>query len=299
MLYRPLGKTGYDVSGVVYGGVISTDVPQADSDRYVAWSIERGINYFDIAPSYGNAEEQLGRSLKPYRKNVYVACKTLERTREGVLKELTRSLALMHTDWFDLYQLHAMTTPEDVETAFGPGGAMEVLLELKQQGVIRKLGFSAHSEYAALKCLELYDFDTVLFPTSYQLHMHEGIGRALKAEKARKGFGLLGMKSLIDRAWKNDNERKASGYLKSWCKPFCADEGALRLAGMKYAVQHLGADVLLPPGNFECYRFMAEHVKQAFSDPIFADEQVALKARYQEGKTWPFFLKNNGNWEVA
>lgn len=299
MLYRPLGKTGYDVSGVVYGGVISTDVPQADSDRYVAWSIDQGVNYFDIAPSYGNGEEQLGKSLKPYRNGVYLACKTTERSREVALKDINRSMELLHTDHFDLFQLHAMTTPEDVEAAFASGGIMELLLQMKQQGVIRKLGFSAHSEQAALKCLALYDFDTVLFPTSYQLDMNEGIGRALKAEKEKKGFGLLGMKSLIDRAWKNDQEKQQSGYLKSWCRPFSADEGPLRIAGMKYAVQHLGADVLVPPGNFECYAFMVEHVKQAFNDPLFADEQVALKAQFEAGRDWPFFLKNNGNWEVA
>ncbi len=299
MLYRPLGNTGYDVSGIVYGGIISTDVPQQDSDGYVAWSIDQGINYFDIAPSYGNGEEQLGKSLKPYRKDIYLACKTTERMRDDAWKEIQQSLKHLHTDWFDLFQLHSMTTPEDVDQAFGPGGIMELLLELKQQGVIRKLGFSAHSEYAALKCLELYDFDTVLFPTNYQLDMNEGIGRALKAQKEQKGFGLLGMKSLIDRAWKDDAEKQQSGYLKSWCKPFSADEGDLRLAGMKYAVQQMGADVLVPPGNFECYQFMVEHVQKAFADPLFADEQVALKQRFQQGKHLPFFLKNNGNWEVA
>lgn len=137
MVLRTLGQTGYQVSGVVYGGIISMDVPQQDSDHYVGWAIDRGINYFDVAPSYGNAEEQLGKSLKPYRKNIYLACKTLERTAQGARREVERSLKRLHTDWFDVFQLHAMTTPEDVDTAFGTGGVVELLVELKQQGVIR------------------------------------------------------------------------------------------------------------------------------------------------------------------
>ncbi len=296
MLYRTLGKTGYQVSGVVYAGIVSMDVGQAVSDREVAWAVDQGINYFDVAPSYNDAEQRLGPSLKPYRKNVYLACKTLERKREGTAKEIRRSMELLHTDWFDNYQLHAVTSPRDVEEAFGPGGAMELLRDLKEQGVVRKLGITAHSEQAALKCLELYDFDTVMFPTSYLLHMGQGIGRDLQAHKAGRGFGLLGMKSLIERAWKDDADHKAAGFPKSWCKPFAPEEVDLRLAAMKYALS-MGADVLVPPGNEECFRFMVQHAQQALTEPLTGAEMQALKARFEQVKAWPFFDKNNGNWE--
>jgi predicted aldo/keto reductase-like oxidoreductase len=182
MQKRLLGKTGYQVSAVVYGGIISMNEDQATSDRYVSWAIDQGVNYFDVAPTYGDAEEKLGNSLKPYRKNVYLACKTTERMRTEAEKELQQSMKLLHTDYFDNFQLHSMTKPEDVEKAFGPGGIMELLIPLKEKGVIRKLGFSAHSETAALKCLDLYDFDTVLFPMNYMLDMNEGIGKELAQE---------------------------------------------------------------------------------------------------------------------
>lgn len=255
MLYRTLGKTGYQLSGVIYAGIVSMDVGQAVSDREVAWAVEQGINYFDVAPSYNDAEEKLGPSLKPYRKDVYLACKTLERKRAGAWRELRRSMKLLHTDWFDNYQLHAVTTPGDIEEAFGPAGVMELLRDLKEKGVLRRLGITAHSEQAAFKCLELYDFDTVMFPLNYQLDLGQGIGRALQARKADMGVGLLGMKSLIERAWKDDADHRASGYPKSWCKPFGTDEADLRLAAMKYAVS-MGADVLVSPDNEECFRFM-------------------------------------------
>lgn len=293
-----LGKTGFEVSGVIYGAIISTNETQKDSDRYVSWSIERGVNYFDVAPSYGDAELRLGESLKPYRKDVYLVCKTTERKREGAWKEIQRSLELLKTDYFDNFQLHSVTTPEDVELAFGPGGTMELLLELREKGVIRKLGFSAHSEYAAIECLKRFDFDTVLFPTNYQLHMGQGFGGQLKALKQEKGFGLLGMKAFIERAWDNEAERHASPYPKSWCKPFGQEDARLRIAGMKYAVE-MGADVLVPPGNFENFSFMVEHNEEVMEQPLTSEERGLLVQRFEAVKDRPFFLKNNGGWEAS
>lgn len=296
MLYRILGKTGYKVSAVVYGGVISTDEGQPASDEHVAKAVHMGVNYFDIAPSYGDAQEKLGHSLKPFRKEVMVACKTTQRNRKDALADITRSFEQMHTDYFDLYQLHSLTTPLDIDEAFGPGGTMELLRELKEKGAVRKVGFSAHSEYAALKALTLYDFDTVLFPTNYQLDMGQGIGRAVMQEKAGRGFGLLGMKSIVERAWMHDNEKVECGYPKSWCKPFAPEEKELRLAAMRYGVS-MGADVLVPPGNFECFTFMANNVEEAYAQPLSAHERALLKERFEKVKQYPFFEKNNGHWE--
>ena len=119
-----LGKTGYEIGRVVYGGIVSANLygdtvmpgdGQKDSDRYVSWAVERGVNYFDVAPSYGNAEEMLGNSLLPYRKQVYLACKTGLRDAERAEKELLRSLSRLHTDYFDVYQLHAVSSLEFVK----------------------------------------------------------------------------------------------------------------------------------------------------------------------------------------
>ena len=103
------------VSAVSYGGIVSAgyydhqnypEWDQAASDRYVSWAIDRGVNYFDVAPSYGNAEEQLGNSLRPYRNEVHLACKTLCRDRASAEAEMENSMKLLHTDHFDVYQLH-------------------------------------------------------------------------------------------------------------------------------------------------------------------------------------------------
>ena len=144
MKYRQFGNTGISISSVSYGGIVSAGVyggekydseGQEASDRYVSWAIDRGVNYFDVAPAYGNAEEQLGNSLWPYRKDIFLACKTNKRDRDGAAADIKKSLKLLHTDYFDVYQLHEISSMQDVERAFGPGGAMEVIGKLKESQI--------------------------------------------------------------------------------------------------------------------------------------------------------------------
>lgn len=293
MIYRTLGKTGYKVSAVIYGGIISMDVGQPASDRFVAQAIDAGVNYFDVAPSYGDAEEKLGNSLQPYRSKVYVACKTTRRTARDAETELRRSLQILHTDYFDNYQLHAMTTPADVESAFGPGGIMDLLVPLRQQGVLRCLGISAHSEQAALRCLDLYPFDTVLFPMNYQLDLGSRFGQQLAVRKSTDGFGLLGMKSLIERAWTGEDERKNSSYPKSWCKPFDADAPALRQAAMRYSLA-MGSDVLVPPGNEECFDYMLASMEAVFNQQLSDADNRLLREHFEGVKDLPFLTDDQG-----
>ncbi|MDP7163004.1 MAG: aldo/keto reductase, partial [Phycisphaerae bacterium] len=89
---RPYGRTGADLSIIGFGGVVVAGVEQKHADKVVAWSVEKGINYFDVAPTYGDAELKLGPALKPYRKKVFLACKTAHRNAEGARAELKRSL---------------------------------------------------------------------------------------------------------------------------------------------------------------------------------------------------------------
>lgn len=289
-----LGRTGYLISPVIYAGIVSMMEQQADSDRYVAESVEAGINYFDVAPSYGDAEVILGQSLKPYRKDVFLACKTAKRKAVDAEKEFRQSLKNLHTDWFDVYQLHSLTTPEDVETVFGPGGTMDMVLKFQKEGLIRKIGFSAHSERAALEALKRHDFDSVMFPVNYLLHQGQGIGAQLMEAKKEKGFGMLAIKALVERAWLSKEEKTQSPWPKSWCKPFDKEDAAARVAGMRYAYS-LGADTLIPPGNWECQSFMMRHIREAQAG-LTKEDAALLAQRANQMKDHPFFDKNNGDW---
>ena len=133
----------------------------------VAKAYELGVNYYDVAPYYGNAEEKLGPALKPFRKNCILACKTRKRNAKEAKTDLESSLTKLQTDYFDLYQLHELRSVEEVEQVFSAGGAMETIVKAKKDGKIKHIGFSAHSVDAALLAMKYFDFDSILFPINF------------------------------------------------------------------------------------------------------------------------------------
>ena len=271
MIYNPLGHTGIKVSAVVFGGIINRDETQGDANGNVAKAVAAGINYFDVAPSYGNSQERLGPALAPYRTNVHLACKTMARDAKGAKAEMEESLRLLQTDYFDVYQLHALSTDADLDEAFGPGGAMETLVRAKQAGIIRHVGFSAHNEDVALRALTLYPFETVLFPMNWALGINRGWGDRLSALVQERGIGFLALKTLVRRKWREGEERV---YPKSWCQPIYGNE-ALGLAAMKYAVLK-GANTLVPPGDTEHLGFMLNNIGKAYSELLTEEERALL-----------------------
>ena len=125
---REYGNKGDMLSIIGFGGIVAKDTTAEEASQRVSFAIDQGINYFDVAPGYGTAEECLGPALEPYRKDVFLACKTGKRDKAGAAEELERSLKRLRTDHFDLYQLHAMRTWEDFDEATGPGGALETFV---------------------------------------------------------------------------------------------------------------------------------------------------------------------------
>lgn len=297
MQYSSFGRTGIEISAVSYGGIVSAgnfdgahcpEVDQKGSDRYVAWAIERGVNYFDAAPSYGDTQLQLGNSLRPYRNRVHLSCKTLERDRKGAEKELKESLKLLHTDYFDVYQLHCISSARDVEQAFAPGGVMELMRELKEKGIARNIGFSAHDEDAALLMIQQYDFDSVLFPFNWFMNMEHGMGNRLLKLARERNMGVLCMKSLIECSWDSVSQRYASKFPKSWCKPIDVEDTDFGVAAMKYALS-LGVDTLIPPGNFASFSFAVEHIDTCLANPLNDADRAFLKEKLKTVRGKEFF----------
>jgi aryl-alcohol dehydrogenase-like predicted oxidoreductase len=267
-----LGQTGLEVSAVAFGGIITTDETEEDCARFVSYAIDRGVNYFDVAPSYGNAQEKLSPALAPYRKGVYLACKSTVRDSH-IQEELENSLKVLKTDYFDVYQLHALSKQEDIDGVFAPNGAMEVVLRAKEKGYIRHIGFSAHNEDIAIQALAYYPFETVLFPINWALNLGMGFGDRVLSICKYQDKGVLALKALAHRMWADDAERKR--YPKSWCKTIY-DNDALSLAALKFSYAK-GADILVPPGNFEQFSFAVEHADECFDHPLNdADRQVLI-----------------------
>lgn len=276
---RSLGKTGEKLSMIGFGGIVVDGATTAQAASRVKEAIDFGINYFDVAPSYGNAEEMLGPALEPYRKDVFLACKTGERKKEGSRKELEQSLKYLRTDHLDLYQLHAVTSLEDVDTIFNKGGAMETFLEARDEGKVRFLGFSAHSVEAALALMERFDFDTILFPFNFATWYAGNFGPQVMEKAKSKGMGILALKAMAWRPWEEGEERNIS---KTWYKPLTDPEEANQ--GLRFTLSH-PVTAAIPPGDEELFS-MALKLASDFK-PMDQKEILAIKEKAM--KTNPLF----------
>jgi len=269
---RRLGKTGMDLSIIAMGGIVVMNAEQSHANDVVAEAFDRGINYYDVAPSYGDAQSHLGPALEPYRSRSFLACKTTERTKDGSAKELEESLRLLRTDHVDLYQFHAVTTKEDVEKIFGPNGAMETFQAARQAGKVRFIGFSAHSVENALSMLDHYNFDTILFPINFVLFSQANFGPQVLAKASEKGMGILALKGMAKTVWP-EAQKKDHPNAKYWYQPAALpDEAGLALRWT--LSQPITAAV--PPGEEKYFR-RAMEVAQNFT-PLKPEEEKTLMA---------------------
>lgn len=277
---RVLGRTGDKLSIIGFGGIMLNDNPQDFANELVAKAYELGVNYYDVAPTYGNAEERLGPALKPYRENCFLACKTHEREASGAQKNLDDSLRKLQTDHFDLYQLHALSSVEEVEQVFAPGGAMEVIEKAKKQGKIRHVGFSAHSVDAALLAMKNYDFDSILFPINFVCWNSGDFGPQVYAEAERQGMGILALKAM---ALTRLGEGEEKIYKNVWYRPVL-DEEIMKMA-LKYTLSK-NITAAVPPGKNTLFLKALEFMNDF--GPVSEQENRELLALAK--KTKPIFM---------
>lgn len=268
---RVLGRTGLKLSVIGFGGIVVRDASPYDASERVSEAIDYGVNYFDVAPSYGDAEVKLGPALKPYRKNVVLGCKTTQRTKEGARKELEQSLKYMETDYFDLYQLHAVTTADEVNQIFAPGGAMETFLEARQQGLIRYIGFSAHSVEAAMLLMDNFDFDSIMFPVSASSWHAGNFGPQVLQRAHENQMGILALKAMAKGPWPEGTTERLP---KCWYEPLSDPQDAL--TGLRFALSH-PITLAIPPGNEDLFKLALQLGNRL--DPLSPDEVEELKIK--------------------
>lgn len=273
---RSLGKTGRMLSMIGFGGILVKDATPAKASELVKLAIDNGINYFDVAPSYGDAELKLGPALEPYRKNVFLACKTTERTKEKSRAELEKSLKNLRTDHFDLYQLHAVTTLKDVETIFGQGGAIETFKAARDEGKVKFLGFSAHSVEAAMALMERFDFDTILFPVNFTTWNAGNFGPQVLEMAKQKKMGILALKAMAKGPWQEGADK--SRFSKCWYEPLTSEED-IRM-GLRFTLSH-PVTAAITPGEEELFR-IALKVSGSLQ-PLTEDEAMAIKDKGMKG----------------
>ncbi|MGA8041547.1 MAG: aldo/keto reductase [Terracidiphilus sp.] len=269
---RTLGRTGEQLSIIGFGGIVVMNESTTEATNIVAEAVDRGVNYFDVAPSYGNAQERLGPALAPYRKNCFLACKTEGRKKEDSRKQLEDSLRLLQTDHVDLYQFHALTKMSELDTVLGPGGAMETMEAARKEGKIRYIGFSVHSAETAVAAMDRYNFDTILFPVNWVLFSQAGFGPQILKKAQEKKMGILALKSMAKTVWPA-GQKENHPEPKCWYQPAAfPDEASL---GLRWTLSH-PITAAIPPGEERYFR-LAMDVAQNYK-PLEAHEEQALLA---------------------
>ena len=221
---RRLGRTGHMSSVVTFGAAGIGRQPQEVADHAIQTALDYGVNHIDVAPRYGEAELRLKPWLPRIRHQVFLGCKTIERTRAAAKAELHRSLERLGTDRLDLYQLHSVGKLVDLDACTAAGGAVEALVEARQEGLVRWLGITGHTHDAPrthLEALRRFDFDTVMFPLNFVLWAipeYRASTEALLAECAKRDVGVHIIKSVAKDPW--DGRPRTH---TTWYEPFTDD----------------------------------------------------------------------------
>jgi aryl-alcohol dehydrogenase-like predicted oxidoreductase len=194
---RTLGKTGIDVTILGLGGegVLRTYGYEKEAYALINRALDLGIDYCESARAYSGSESYYGKALKERRKEIFLTSKSHARDKRGALNHLKETLRNMGTDHLDLWQAHDVRTEEDIEEIFGPGGAIEAFAEAKEKGMTRFIGVTGHLDpFIIRKCIELFDFDTVLLPVNPGEPEHKSFLEHVVPLARQKHMGIIGMK---------------------------------------------------------------------------------------------------------
>jgi predicted aldo/keto reductase-like oxidoreductase len=205
-------------SVIVLGGAALRQIGQAEADSAIELAVSHGVNHIDVAPVYGQAEMRLGSWFERNRKELFLACKTRARSKTETWESLNRSLDILKADHFNLFQLHFIDDLETLNVVLGPGGALEAILEAKNQGLIQYIGITGHRPYVQIEALNRFDFDTILFPLNrvHSAHRSDWNNFAPLLEHAKqKDVGVIAIKAIAKRPWEITTH-----LYQTWYEPF-------------------------------------------------------------------------------
>lgn len=250
---RKLGETGHESSILTFGAIALNYLDQDAANEMVEDVLDTGVNHFDVAPTYGDAEVKLAPKLDEHREEIFLGCKTQERTYYGAWGELHRSLDRLGVETIDLYQFHAVTRYDELEAIRGEyspemaqgnhdPGALEAFREAKEEGLINHIGLTSHGDPALIRTAikEIDDLETVMFPFNATL--------AAKGRDAPEydyasvldfahehGLGTLCIKGFAKGPWPDDLPTEDRPY-DTWYEPYDT-ETELRDA-VRFALSH-------------------------------------------------------------
>ncbi|MCM8814802.1 MAG: aldo/keto reductase [Candidatus Omnitrophica bacterium] len=238
------------ISIISAGGLMFAGMEQKKVDIVVDEAICKGVKFFDVAPTYGDAEVKLGRALKGRREKVLLSCKTVARDKKGALSELRQSLKNLKTDYFDFYVMHGIRdVKKDVEVACSNDGVLATAIEAKKNGVVLRIGFSAHTEESALAALDAFDFDFFMFPVNIFCYMKSGFGEKVIDTAKKRNIDIIGIKVLAFQRWPNKSDR--AKYPNCWYQPI--EDREIATAALAWALQQ-GLVSAIPPADIKIFK---------------------------------------------
>jgi len=244
---------------LLYGAAALAEVDQDVADRSVQEALDAGINQFDVAADYGDAELRLAPWMAQIRSQIFLATKTGLRTRDEAWAQINDSLRRLQTDRVDLLQLHAIGDRDELDRATGPGGALEAALRAEEEGLVGAVGITGHGPDAAqthLEALRRHPFATVLTPLNPVLWRDERFRAAyeeLVAEARRQDVGLMTIKTVARRNWLGGPDNAA---YTTWYEPY--DSAERIRAAVSWVLAHEELTGLATAGDVRLLRHIVD-----------------------------------------
>lgn len=271
MQKRTLGRTGHQSTVATFGAFSVGYVDQDEADRAIQLVLDHGVNHIDIAPSYGHAMERVAPWMPDIRDDVFLGAKTTGRTRDDAWRDVEQMMKRLNVENFDLFQLHSVGNISELDKATAPGGALETLIEMREQGLTQWLGITGHGPQVPstiLESLKRFDFDTVMFPlnpASMRDANYRRDAEALLAEANARDIGIQTIKMIARGGW-GENSKDCH----TWYDPHRTQEAIDRslwwvLSQPVHTAPTCGEISLLPKVLSAAERFV----------PLTPDEQAA------------------------
>lgn len=214
----PFGRTGHQSVRTIFGAAAFWETPQRDVDATMDLVLQNGINHVDTASSYGQSEKLLGDWIRRHGKQFFLATKTGERTKRAAYDQIRRSLDILHVPQVDMIQLHALHEEPDWQTAFAPDGAIEAVVQAREEGLTRFIGVTGHGVPVPtfhLRSLEKFDFDSVLLPYNYVMMQNplyaENFNKLLNVCKERN-VAVQTIKGVTRSPWNDVTQNRTTWY---------------------------------------------------------------------------------------
>ena len=272
MEHRRLGRLGHQSSVLIYGAAALAEVGQDVADASVQQALDGGINHFDVAADYGEAELRLAPWMSDIRDRIFLASKTGERDGDAAWAQINESLQRLNTDRLDLLQLHSIGDRDELDRATGPDGALGAAVRAQEEGLVGAVGITGHGPQAAdthLEALRRHPFATVLTPLNPVLWRDPQF-RAdytdLVAEAGRQDTGLMTIKSVSRRNWPDPDSKDYA----TWYEPFTAAD-RIR-AAVSWVLAHEEITGLATAGDVR----LLPLILQAERDRVLVAEAEAL-----------------------